>query len=118
MNEEINPCEICKKDKNELFFLTSLPCSHCICLSCLSQIKDMRCPFCRKDFGLKLREVCPAISFNHQIRRSVWDDRPTALDYVVDYQSPRNDEERIVMDIFNSDNLYMNVWNRLEEIGF
>jgi len=108
---EESPCGICKKDDNDIFFLTNLPCSHQVCLSCISQIRDMRCPFCREDFGEKLKVVCPKVSFSHQIRRSIWDEPPSALDQIVEYQSPRNSEERISSDMFNSDFSHFGIWN-------
>ena len=117
MNDFESPCNICRKDEDETFFLTKLPCSHQVCLSCLSQIKDVRCPFCREDFGSKLREVCPKLFFDRPNQRSIWDERPTALEQIVEYQSPRNEQERISHDMFNSDSTYLEVWNRMYELG-
>lgn len=117
MENEESPCNICKKNKEETFFLTKLPCSHQVCLNCLSQIKDKRCPFCREDYGIYLRELCPKVSFEGENQNSIWDNQSSALEHIIEYQSPRNQEERISREMFTNDFIHMEVWNRMYELG-
>lgn len=108
------PCEICKKDKNNIMFLTHLPCNHQLCLSCLSQIKDARCPYCREDFGEKMKKYCPLVSFEGRGKtHSEWEIN-SPLRNIMNYSSPMNESERLMDNMFNSDVVYMNVWNSMD----